>query len=76
MIQPREEVPGEFGHPMWKRNAFGGLIACVVGIAMMITVAFFVYGAAVFALGAAWTVVACMIGSMQEHRDMHRHTPV
>jgi hypothetical protein len=75
MIQPREEVPGEFGHPVWKRNAFAGLITCIIGIMLMISVALFIYGAIIFALGAAWTVIACLVGSMQEHGDMQRHTP-
>ena len=72
MIQPHEEVPGEYGHPRWKLNMFIGLALCVVGIALIGSVVGIVYGAIVLAIGAAWAVGACIVGTMQERADAKR----
>ena len=76
MIEPREEVPGEFGHPVWKINAFAGLLLCVVGIVMMVSVYLFVFGMIVTGIGIAWAVLACIVGMMQERSETNReHLP-
>jgi uncharacterized membrane protein HdeD (DUF308 family) len=74
VIQPTEEVPGEYGHPRWKLNVFVGLLLCVLGVLMMVSVYLLVYGVAVLALGIAWAVTACIVGLMQERGDArHKH---
>jgi uncharacterized membrane protein len=75
MIEPREDFPPQFGHSMWKRHALFGLALCVAGVVLCVSVALFIWGVAVLALGLVWTVSACMVGTMQEHAEVRRHSP-
>ena len=76
MIQPTEEIPGQYGHPAWKRNVFAALMFCAIGVALMVSVVFIVYGAVLFAAGLAWAVIAWMVGMMQERSSPEReHLP-